>query len=252
MKYTHKKGLIFISTPFSRKAVDRLVKFNIPAFKIGSGECNNYPLVEHICKFKKPVILSTGMNDIKSIKKAVKIFKKNKIDFALLHTTNLYPTPFNLVRLGGMQEIMKEFPGVPVGLSDHTVNNLASYAALSLGASIIERHFTDHMEREGPDIICSMDEENCRELIENSKIIKSMLGGEKKAAKEEDITINFAFSTVVSIEDIKKGEKLSKKNIWVKRPGTGEIKAEFYNTVLGKTSTQNIVKGKHISWNDFK
>ena len=97
-----------------------------------------------------------------------------------------------------------------------------------------------------------MDEENCRELIENSKIIKSMLGGEKKAAKEEDITINFAFSTVVSIEDIKKGEKLSKKNIWVKRPGTGEIKAEFYNTVLGKTSTQNIVKGKHISWNDFK
>jgi len=250
--YVEKQNMIFISTPFSRSAVDRLVKMDVPAFKIGSGECNNYPLIEYICKFKKPVILSTGMNDIKSIKKAVKIFKKNKIDFALLHTTNLYPTPFNLVRLGGMQEIMKEFPGVPVGLSDHTVNNLASYAALSLGASIIERHFTDHMEREGPDIICSMDEENCRELIENSKIIKSMLGGEKKAAKEEDITINFAFSTVVSIEDIKKGEKLSKKNIWVKRPGTGEIKAEFYNTVLGKTSTQNIVKGKHISWNDFK
>ncbi len=250
--YVEEQNMIFISTPFSRSAVDRLVKMDVPAFKIGSGECNNYPLIEYICKFKKPVILSTGMNDIKSIKKAVKIFKKNKIDFALLHTTNLYPTPFNLVRLGGMQEIMKEFPGVPVGLSDHTVNNLASYAALSLGASIIERHFTDHMEREGPDIICSMDEENCRELIENSKIIKSMLGGEKKAAKEEGITINFAFSTVVSIEDIKKGEKLSKKNIWVKRPGTGEIKAEFYNTVLGKTSTQNIVKGKHISWNDFK
>lgn len=250
--YVEKQNMIFISTPFSRSAVDRLVKMDVPAFKIGSGECNNYPLIEYICKFKKPIILSTGMNDIKSIKKAVKIFKKNKIDFALLHTTNLYPTPFNLVRLGGMQEIMKEFPGVPVGLSDHTVNNLASYAALSLGASIIERHYTDHMEREGPDIICSMDEENCRELIENSKIIKSMLGGEKKAAKEEDITINFAFSTVVSIKDIKKGEKLSKKNIWVKRPGTGEIKAEFYNTVLGKTSTRNILKGKHISWNDFK
>lgn len=252
MKYVESKKMIFISTPFSRLAVDRLVEMKVPAFKIGSGECNNYPLIEYIAKFKKPVILSTGMNDISSIKKSVEILKSNKLDYALLHTTNLYPTPFNLVRLGGMEELMKKFPECPIGLSDHTTNNLASYAAISLGASIIERHFTDTMSREGPDIICSMDEYNCKELIDNSKILKSMLGGEKKAAKEEAITINFAFATVVSIENIKKGDILKENNIWVKRPGTGEIKAEFYNDVLGKISLRDIKKGEHLNWKDFE
>jgi len=250
--YVESKNMIFISTPFSRAAVDRLVEFNVPAFKIGSGECNNYPLIEYICKFNKPIILSTGMNSIESVKKSVEIIKSHKIDYALLHTTNLYPTPFNLVRLGGMQELMKEFPNIPVGLSDHTTNNLSSYSAIALGASIIERHYTDNMERPGPDIICSMDEVECKELIKNSKIIKSMLGGTKEPAKEEEVTQKFAFSTVVSIKDIKTGDSLSKENIWVKRPGTGEIKAEYFNKVLGKTSKKNINKGEHLNWSDFE
>ena len=250
--YVESENMIFISTPFSRAAVDRLVEFNVPAFKIGSGECNNYPLIEYICKFNKPIILSTGMNSIESVKKSVEIIKSHKIDYALLHTTNLYPTPFNLVRLGGMQELMKEFPNIPVGLSDHTTDNLSSYSAIALGASIIERHYTDNMERPGPDIICSMDEVECKELIKNSKIIKSMLGGTKEPAKEEEVTQNFAFSTVVSIKDIKTGDSLSKENIWVKRPGTGEIQAEYFNKVLGKTSKKNINKGEHLNWSDFE
>lgn len=250
-RYVESKGMIFISTPFSRAAVDRLIKFKVPAFKIGSGECNNYPLIEHLCKFKKPVILSTGMNNIKSIKKAVAILEKNDIDYALLHTTNLYPTPHHLVRLGGMQELIKQFKNVPIGLSDHTTDNLSSYAAISLGASIIEKHFTDNMHRQGPDISCSMDENTCRELIINSKLIKSMLGGKKEAAKEEQATIDFAFATVVSITDINEGEKFSHENIWVKRPGTGEIKAEFFNDVLDKKSSRIIKKGEHISYKDI-
>ena len=251
-RYVEENNMIFISTPFSRAAVDRLVKMNVSAFKIGSGECNNYPLIEYICKFQKPIILSTGMNDIISVKKSVEIFNKNNIPFALLHTTNLYPTPFNLVRLGGMQELMKEFPGIPVGLSDHTINNLSSYAAISLGASIIERHFTDTMDRKGPDIICSMDEITCKELIINSKIIFSMLGGNKAPADEEAVTSNFAFATVVSIEDISVGDKISDKNIWVKRPGTGEIKAEHYNQIIGKTAKRKIKKDTHLKWDDFE
>ena len=250
--YVEKNDMIYISTPFSRAAVDRLVELKVPAFKIGSGECNNYPLIEYICKFNKPIILSTGMNNIESIKKAVKIIRDHNLDLALLHTTNLYPTPFHLVRLGGMQELMKEFNDIPIGLSDHTLNNLSSYAAISLGASIIERHYTDHMDRKGPDIVCSMDEKSCKELILNSKIIKSMLGGIKEPAKEEEVTINFAFSTVVSIKDIKTGDTLSKENIWVKRPGTGEIKAEYFNKVLGKTLKRNINKGEHLNWSDFE
>ena len=252
MKYVEKKGIIFISTPFSRAAVDRLVEFDVPAFKVGSGECNNYPLIEYMCQFNKPIILSTGMNDISSVSKAVNILKKNKIDFALLHTTNLYPTPFNLVRLGGMQKLMSEFKGIPIGLSDHTINNLSSYAAIALGASIIERHYTDHMDRKGPDIICSMDEISCKELLANSITIKSMLGGIKEPAKEEEVTINFAFSTVVSIKEINPGDKLTYENIWVKRPGTGEIKAEHFNNILGKTSKRNIEIGEHLNWNDFE
>lgn len=248
--YVESNDMIFLSTPFSRAAVDRLISMKVEAFKIGSGECNNYPLIEYISKFKKPIILSTGMNTIDSVKKSVNIMDKYNIEYSLLHTTNLYPTPFKLVRLGAMQELMKAFPGIPIGLSDHTTSNLASYSAITLGASIIERHYTDTMDRVGPDIVCSMDEKNCKELIENSKIIKSMLGGKKEPAEEEKVTIDFAFSTVVSIKDISKGEKFSEDNIWVKRPGTGEIKAEFYKKVLGKISGKSIKKGIHIKWSD--
>ena len=249
--YIEKKGMIFISTPFLRAAVESLVEFEVPAFKIVSGECNNYPLIEHMCKYKKPIILSTGMNNLKSISKAVEIIKKNKIDYALLHTTNLYPTPEHLVRLGGMLELIKKFPNIPIGLSDHTTSNLSSYAAISLGASIIERHFTDKMSRKGPDIICSMDEKNCSELIKNSKRIKIMLGGKKEAAKEEKITSDFAFATVVAIKEISKGDKLTIENIWVKRPGIGEILAEDFNDILGKFSKIKIRKGEHLKFDDF-
>ena len=104
-KFVEKNKMIFLSTPFSRQSVDRLVNLDVPAFKIGSGECNNYPLIDYICSFRKPVILSTGMNDIKAIKKSVKIIEKYKIQYALMHTTNLYPTPHKLVRLNAINEL---------------------------------------------------------------------------------------------------------------------------------------------------
>lgn len=107
MKYVKQKKCIFISTPFSKAAVDRLVKFKVPAFKIGSGECNNYPLIKYICSKKKPIILSTGMNDIKSISKSVKIIRDYKLPYALLHCTNIYPTPPKLVRLEAMLDLKK-------------------------------------------------------------------------------------------------------------------------------------------------
>ena len=140
-EYVESKGMIFISTPFSRAAADRLHKMDVAAYKIGSGECNNYPLLEHVASFGKPIILSTGMNTIDSIKKAVDIFKQKNIQYALLHTTNLYPTPAHLVRLGAMVEIQKAFPDTVVGLSDHTTNNLACLGAVALGASILRKAF---------------------------------------------------------------------------------------------------------------
>jgi sialic acid synthase SpsE len=250
--YVESKGMIFISTPFSRAAANRLKKMDIPAYKIGSGECNNYPLLEHICTFGKPVILSTGMNTIESIKKAVALFDKHKIPVALLHTTNLYPTPTHLVRYGAMMQMHEVFPDKVFGLSDHTLNNNACLGAVALGASILERHFTDYMQRTGPDIVCSMDEKTCAELIGSSNEIWQMRGGVKEPAKEEQVTIDFAFATVCSIAPIQKGEKLTNENIWVKRPGTGKILAEHFNDILGKTATRTIENDEQLDFDDFE
>lgn len=248
--YVESKGMIFISTPFSRAAANRLQQFDIPAYKIGSGECNNYPLLEHIASFGKPVILSTGMNTIESIRKALAIFDKYNVPVALLHTTNLYPTPIHLVRLGAMTEMHNAFPEKVFGLSDHTLNNNACLGAVALGASILERHFTDTMHRSGPDIVCSMDEKATQELIISAKEIALMRGGTKQPAQEEQVTIDFAFATVCTIALIKKGELFTKDNIWVKRPGTGKILAEHFESILGKIASRDIENDEQLSWED--
>ena len=250
--YVESKGMIFISTPFSRAAAERLERMNVSAYKIGSGECNNYPLLEHIAQFGKPVILSTGMNTIESVRKAVEIFDKHNVELALLHTTNLYPTPPNLVRFGALTELHEAFLDKVFGLSDHTLTNHACLGAVALGASILERHFTDHMQRTGPDIVCSMDENACKELIEGSNLMWQMRGGTKEPAKEEKVTIDFAFATVCAIADIKEGDVFSKDNIWVKRPGTGEILAEEFNSVIGKKAKKNIENDEQLTWNDIE
>lgn len=248
MRYVEKKGMIFLSTPFSRAAADRLEKFEVKAYKIGSGEVNHYPLIEHIAKFGKPMIVSTGMNNIKSIQKTVAILEEYKIEYALLHTTNLYPTKPEQVRLGAMMQMHEAFPDVPFGLSDHTLNNNACLAATALGASILERHFTDKMDRVGPDIICSMDEENLKQLISGTKEIASMRGGVKEALMEEKVTIDFAFATIVSTKNIKKGDMFTEDNIWARRPGIGQIRAEYYRGIIGKRALTDIPADTHLEF----
>ena len=252
MIYVKQKGMTFISTPFSREAADRLNKWNIPAFKIGSGECNNYPLLDHVASFGKPIILSTGMNTIEAISKAVRIIKSHDIPYAILHTTNLYPTPNHLVRLGAITDLMNEFPNTIVGLSDHTISNHSSFGAIALGASIIERHYTDSMKRTGPDIVCSMDENECKKLIKGVEILYNQRGGKKIPVKEEKDTANFAFASVDSVKKIKKGEKFGKNNIWVKRPGIGPIMAEELSSIIGKIATRSINSDEFLKKTDFK
>lgn len=249
--YIESKGAIFLSTPFSRAAADRLERMGVSAYKIGSGECNNYPLIDHVASFGKPMIVSTGMNDLSSVAKTVKILRDRNVPFALLHCTNIYPTPVHLVRLGGMEQLQKEFPDAVIGLSDHTTSNLACFAATSLGACILERHFTDRMDRPGPDIVNSMDPIRLKELIIGSEEIFQMRGGNKEATSEEQPTIDFAFATVVTIKDIKKGEPFSKDNLWVKRPGTGEILAEDFENILGKLASTDIASDMHLKTTDI-
>ena len=250
-KYVESKNMIFLSTPFSREASNRLNKMKVKAFKIGSGECNNLPLIEHIAKFKKPMIISTGMNKIKDIKETVKVLKKNKVKFALLHCTNIYPTPAKFVRFGAMMQLKKTFPNTVYGLSDHTTSNLACLGAVALGASILERHFTDTMKRKGPDIINSMDPKALSELIEGSNNLFQMRGGKKEPVKLETKTINFAFATVVATKKILPGDILTNKNIWVKRPSSGEIPAKNFKKILGKKAKKMIFENQHLKYSDI-
>lgn len=250
-EYVENKGMIFLSTPFSRAAADRLQRMDVPAYKIGSGECNNYPLIEHIARFGRPVILSTGMNDVASVRPAVEIFRRNKVPFALLHCTSIYPTPYDKVRLGGISQLQNEFPDAVVGLSDHTLTNYTSLAAVALGASILERHFTSDKSWPGPDINISMDPTELADLIVGSRAIHSALGGTKEILAEEQPTIDFAYACVVAIADIKSGETFSEDNIWVKRPGTGQILAVDFQKVIGRTAVRPIRKHAQLTWDDI-
>ncbi|MBI2096540.1 MAG: N-acetylneuraminate synthase family protein [Candidatus Sungbacteria bacterium] len=193
-RYVEKEGMLFLSTPFSRAAADRLHKMNVQAYKIGSGECNNYPLIEHIAKFGKPVILSTGMNDIPAVRKAVAIFRKRKTPYALLHCTSMYPTPYDKVRLGAIAELKRTFPDAVIGLSDHSLGNYTCFAAVALGGgAILEKHFTSDKKWPGPDVPISINPRELRELIEGSRAIQMALGGHKKILKEEKPTIDFDY-----------------------------------------------------------
>jgi N-acetylneuraminate synthase len=242
-QYVKSKKSIFISSPFSYEAADRLNKFGVPAFKVGSGECNNFHFVEYLCKFKKPIIMSTGMNSISSIRKSVNIIRRKKIPLALLHCTNIYPTPFHLTRLGCIAELQSAYKDCVIGYSDHTVTNHTCLAAVSLGASIIEKHYVDNRQiRKGPDIICSMNKDELSDLIIGSKNIFYASGGGKVPIKEERKTINFAFASVVSKKKIITGEKLSKNNITLKRPSGGDFGVKDLNKLFGKIAKVEIKK----------
>ena len=250
-QYVESKGMLFLSTPFSRAAAERLHGMGVDAYKIGSGECNNYPLIEHIANFGKPIILSTGMNDIASVRPAVEIFRAHSIPFALLHCTSMYPTPYEKVRLGALAQLQTEFPDAVVGLSDHTLTNYTSLASVALGAAILERHFTSDKSWPGPDVNISMNPFELADLITGSRAIHQALGGSKQILAEEQPTIDFAYACVVALCDIPAGSTFSKDNIWVKRPGTGQILAVEFPRILGRRASRSIAKNAQLSWDDI-
>jgi len=244
------KGMIYLSTPFSRAAADRLHELGVDGYKIGSGECNNYPLIEHVAGFGRPVILSTGMNEIATITPAVEILRRAGVPFALMHCTSIYPTPYDKVRLGALAELRAAFPDAVLGLSDHSLSNYPCLGAVALGASLLERHFTADKGWPGPDVEISMDPPELRELIAGSRAIHQALGGSKTILPEEQPTIDFAYACVVTLRPIRAGEVLSEENIWVKRPGTGEIKAARFRELLGRRAARDLAADRQLTWAD--
>lgn len=244
------KGIIYLSTPFSREAADRLHGMGVPAFKIGSGECNNLPLLDHIARFGKPVILSTGMNELASIKRSVAVLE-GRVPLALMHCTSMYPTPYQKVRLGALQELQREFPAIPVGLSDHSLGIWTCLGAVALGACILEKHFTISRSWPGPDTGISIEPDELADMITGSQAIWQARGGSKTIEPEEQPVIDFAYATVVSIAPIRCGEVFSLVNTWVKRPGTGPLHAARLQEILGRSATRDIPADVHIGPGDI-
>ena len=208
--HTEALGMIYISTPFSRKAADFLDDIGVPAFKIGSGEADNLPLIRHIAAKGRPVIMSTGMQTIDSVRKSVEILDRADVDYALLECTNLYPSPPEIVSLQGVGDLKRAFPGAVVGFSDHSIGPEMALASVALGASILERHYTDTRYRQGPDIINSMDPAELRYLIDRSREIHTALMNPKARTEAEEPVYLFARASVVADRDLPAGQVIAR------------------------------------------
>lgn len=250
--YCKQKGVIYLSTPFSREACDRLDAMGVPAFKIGSGECNNYPLLEHVARKGKPMIVSTGMNDIASVKRTVATIKKFDVPLILLHCTSMYPTPYELVRLGAITDLKNEFPELDIGLSCHSLGIWTCLGAVALGAVVLEKHFTISRSWPGPDTGISIEPNELADLVTGSKAIWQSRGGRKTRLAEEQPVIDFAYATVVSIAPIPAGETFTRDNVWVKRPGTGKILADRLEDVIGKRARTDVPADVHLAPEDIE
>ena len=250
--HTEALGMIYISTPFSRAAADMLDALDVPAFKIGSGEADNLPLIRHIAAKGRPVIMSTGMQTIDSLRASVDILEQAGVEYALLECTNLYPSPPEIVSLRGVSELRAAFPNAVVGFSDHSIGPEMALASVALGACILERHYTDTRYRAGPDIACSMDPAELRLMVDRSREIWVAANNDKARTGPEEDVYRFARASVVADVDLPEGHRISEADIWARRPGSGEIPGYQFDQVLGKRLTRALRRNEQLKWSDLK
>ncbi len=250
-KYAEKKGLIFLSTPFSISDADFLETLDIAAYKIPSGELTNQPFLAHIAKKGKPVILSTGMGTLEEVREALSVLTENgATGIALFHCTSEYPTPPADINLRAMQTLASEF-GLPTGLSDHSEGVCVAIAAVALGAQLIEKHFTLDRTLPGPDHVMSLEPNELKEMIRCIRMVEQSLGSpEKKPTEGELDTARVARKSVVAHRDIAEGVRVVSEDVYIVRPGTG-IAPKHFDEVIGKTSKQIIPRGTPLQWEMF-
>ena len=244
--YAHKKSIMFLSTPFDKESVDLLDKLDVPAFKIASGEITNFPLIRHIAKKGKPVILSTGMSTLEEIKEAVQVIKSEGIkDIVLLQCVTAYPAKAEDVNLKAMETLRKSFK-LPVGLSDHTTGIAVPIAAVALGAAIIEKHFTLDKNLPGPDHRASLRPRELEQMIKAIREVEKALGsGNKKPTEEEEEIKKIARRSIVARVDMPEGTIITEEMLAIKRPGTG-IEPKYSDKVVGKVAKAMIKRDELI------
>jgi len=244
-----KKGIVFLSTPFSREAADFLESIGVPAFKTGSGELTNLPLQQHIARKHRPMIISTGMSTPEEIDRTVQTVRAEGTPFALMHCTSTYPTPYEHVELGCINWL-HDLYGVPVGFSDHTLGGYMALAAVASGAALFEKHFTTSRSLPGPDQQGSMEPRELEDVVRGIRAIERARGATKKIQPGEQDVRNMAHHSVVSIRDIAAGATIAAGDVWAKRPGTG-IPARQLGEVVGRKTNHAIAKDRLITWDDL-
>ena len=252
VKRCKQKKILFLSTPHGGfQSVDFLQKLHIPAFKFGSGDLANIPVLEYAARLKKPMILGTGMATMIEVRDAVMAIKRagNSKIVALQCTTN-YPCPFDEVNLVAMQAMSKELD-VLIGYSDHTLGSQASIIATALGACVIEKHFTLNKKLSGPDHQASLDPKEFKDFVEDIRSTSVIMGSEiKRPTSSEMSIIKKIRKSIVSQRFIHKDEIFSNQNISIKRPGTGLPPKKYYY-IIGKKAKRDIKKDSIISFYDF-
>jgi len=244
-KYCKKKKIKFLSTPFDLKSLAFLVKLGINYIKIPSGEITNYSLLKKISKLKKKVILSTGASTFKDISKALKVLKLKKKFLTIMHCNSSYPTPLEDVNLNVLKVIKKKYK-CNVGYSDHTLSLAVPLGSVAIGATIIEKHFTDSRKSIGPDHKSSLEPKELNYMIELIRDFEKALGNLKKVVtKSEMVNRNIIRKSIVASKKINKGEKFTINNIAYKRPGDG-ISPMNQNKVIGKIAKRKFIKDGKI------
>jgi N,N'-diacetyllegionaminate synthase len=239
-KYCDKKNIIFLSTPHSFDAIDFLEKI-VPAYKFGSGDITNIPTLKYAAKKGKPIILGTGMATMKEVKQAVNTIKsEGNNQIIALHCTTSYPCPLDEVNLNAMIT-MQEKLDCMIGYSDHTLGVMVPIMATTLGAVVIEKHFTLNRNLPGPDHKASLEPKELKKMVTEIRNAEKALGiYEKKPTKSEEKLMKLVRKSIVAQEDIKKGSIIEKHMITFKRPGTGLPPTEI-NNIIGKKANRQIL-----------
>lgn len=245
--YCQDRQILFLSTPFDVESVDLLESLGISAYKVGSGEITNHPLLFHIAKKNKPIILSTGMSTLLDVAQAVKVINEaGNQDIVLLHCVSNYPADPKDVNLKAMETMEKAFQ-LPVGYSDHTPGIEVTLAAVALGASVIEKHFTLDRNAPGPDHQASLEPEEIKTMIRGIRIVESAFGnGRKEPAPSEINTASVARRSLVALRDLKAGEVLTIKDFAIRRPGTG-LQPSMAPFVVGLTLREDVKAGNVLT-----
>lgn len=250
--HAKKERIIFFSTPFSEEAVDVLSDLHVPAFKIASGDITHIPLIKKVASKKKPIIISTGMSNFAEIDFAVKTIKSernNKI--IIMHSVTSYPTPSSDANLRAINTLQCRYK-YPIGYSDNGAGILVPIIAVSLGARIIEKHFTLNKKMNGPDHSFSADPNELSLLVKKIRETEIILGDGKKNPQPSELqNIQHARRSIITLVDIKKGDKLTYSNIAIKRPGIGIMPLNFHK-IIGASAKRNIKIDQPIKWSDIK